>query len=323
MTNLIAIFTTYRQSDASRLYGKTLALALAMGLGALLPQAAPVSVLIPYLLMTMLFFSSLDLTISRHSFNKDIVLVLVANLLIAFLAYFLLLHVDMDLALVAFMTAIAPTATAAPIIINFLDGHVDFVVAAVLLTNVFMALAVPFILPLVVSTHVAISTWQVLQSVLVVVLLPLALAALFSRLPRGTQAVIRRGKSLSFPIWLFNLFLVSSKSTAFLLQDRSVSATLLIKIALISLVLCIINFAVGNLLASQEYKQESSQALGQKNNSFVIWLALAFINPLVALGPTFYVIYHNAYNSFQLYTFEKKRSINKVDEKQAQLSLKS
>jgi BASS family bile acid:Na+ symporter len=310
MSNIIAV---YRQSDVSRIYGKTLALGLAMGAGALLPQLAPLSVLIPYLLMTMLFFSSLDIVISRHSFNKDIVLILLANLFIALIAYIVLLHVEADLALVAFMTAIAPTATAAPILISFLDGHVDYVMAAVLLTNVFMALAIPFILPLVVGTQGAISTWQVLQSVLLVVLLPLGLAVLVSRLPKGTQAVIRKGKSLSFSLWLFNLFLVSSKSMAFLLQDQSVSITMLIKIALVALVLCIINFAVGNLLGSRNYKQEASQALGQKNNSFVIWLALAFVNPLVALGPTFYIIFHNIYNSFLLYTFEKGRPVKKLD----------
>jgi BASS family bile acid:Na+ symporter len=38
-----------------------------------------------------------------------------------------------------------------------------------------------------------------------------------------------------------------------------------------------------------------------------IWLALTFINPVVALGPTCYVLYHNAYNSFQLFAFERRR----------------
>ena len=65
----------------------------------------------------------------------------------------------------------------------------------------------------------------------------------------------------------------------------------------------------GALIGGRRYWQESSQALGQKNNSFVIWIALTFINPLVAMGPTFYVLYHNLYNSFQIYLFEKRRHL--------------
>jgi len=68
-----------------------------------------------------------------------------------------------------------------------------------------------------------------------------------------------------------------------------------------------INFGLGALLGGERFRQESSQSLGQKNNSFVIWIALTFINPLVAMGPTFYILYHNLYNSWQIYRFEKRR----------------
>lgn len=290
-----------------QLYGRTIALALAMVAGLLVPQAHNLSSLIPYLLVVMLFFSFLDMTISRSSFNKGVVWVLLANLTIAFLAYFLLRFVDLDLALVAFMTGITPTATAAPVIIGFLDGSVQYVVTSVLITNMSMALVLPFVLPLIVGTHLEISTWAVLQSVLLVVFVPLQLAWIFSYLPRKTQTFIRKGKPYSFYIWLFALFLITSKSTYFILNDLSVSGMMLLKIALISLVICIINFGVGGLLGGEHYKREASQSLGQKNNSFSIWLALTFISPIVALGPTFYIVYHNLYNSFQLYVFEKTR----------------
>jgi BASS family bile acid:Na+ symporter len=69
-----------------------------------------------------------------------------------------------------------------------------------------------------------------------------------------------------------------------------------------------VNFTFGALLGGQHFRQESSQSLGQKNNSFVIWVALTFINPLVAMGPTFYILYHNLYNSWQIYRFERRRS---------------
>ena len=78
-------------------------------------------------------------------------------------------------------------------------------------------------------------------------------------------------------------------------------------IAFVSLIICIVNFSVGALLGGREHWKESSQSLGQKNLSFVIWVALTFINPLVAMGPMFYILYHHLYNSWLIYQFERKR----------------
>ena len=71
----------------------------------------------------------------------------------------------------------------------------------------------------------------------------------------------------------------------------------------------IVNFSVGALLGGRNHWQEASQALGQKNLSFVIWIALTFINPLVAMGPMFYIVYHHLYNSWLIYQFEKQRKV--------------
>jgi BASS family bile acid:Na+ symporter len=55
------------------------------------------------------------------------------------------------------------------------------------------------------------------------------------------------------------------------------------------------------VLGGREYPREASQSLGQKNTTLTIYLALAYANPLVALGPTCYVIWHNLWNSWQLH----------------------
>jgi BASS family bile acid:Na+ symporter len=81
-------------------------------------------------------------------------------------------------------------------------------------------------------------------------------------------------------------------------------------IAFVSLVICIVNFGLGALLGGREHWQEASQALGQKNLSFVIWIALTFVNPLVAMGPMFYILYHHSYNSWLIYQFERKRALS-------------
>ncbi|MFT3895414.1 MAG: hypothetical protein QM730_27630 [Anaerolineales bacterium] len=119
---------------------------------------------------------------------------------------------------------------------------------------------------------------------------------------------IRKGKTYSFPIWLINLFIISANASNFLRNENPDSISVLLIIALISLVLCIVNFSLGALLGGRTHWQEASQSLGQKNLSFVIWIALTFINPLVAMGPTFYILYHHLYNSWSIYQFERKRT---------------
>ncbi len=291
-----------------KVYGKVFGLLLTMLLGALMPQLHHASFLIQYLLMVMLFFAFLDIDFKLGMIQKSVLWVLLANVALAFLSYALLTSFDQMLALTAFMTAIAPTAIAAPVIIGFIKGEIEYVIAAVLVTNLSSAVVIPVTLPFLISADVQVSVWEVLEPVLIVMFVPLILARFSTFLPAAGRDFIRKGKSLSFPIWLVNLLLISANASSFLRNENSNSLLTLVTIALISLVLCIANFGVGALLGGPRNWQEASQSLGQKNLSFVIWIALTFINPLVAMGPTFYIVYHHLYNSWSIYQFEKRRS---------------
>ena len=178
--------------------GKGLSLLIMMLIGGLLPQAHLFSFLIQYLLMVMLFFAFLDIEFKPQGFQKSVIWVLLANVAVAFIGYAVLSQFDLMLALSAFMTAIAPTAIAAPVIIGFIQREVEYVVAAVLLTNFASAVIVPFALPSLLGTAIQISVWEVLQPVLVVMFVPLLLARLVSRLPENAQNIIRKGKISSF-----------------------------------------------------------------------------------------------------------------------------
>lgn len=287
--------------------GKGLSLLFTMLVGGLFPQAHVFSFLIQYLLMVMLFFAFLDIEFRPQSFQKSVLWVLLANIAVAFLSYGLLASFNLMLALAAFMTAIAPTAIAAPVIISFIQREVEYVVAAVVLTNIASAVIVPITLPSLLGTAIHISVWEVLQPVLIVMFVPLILSRLVSHLPSNTQNILRRGKAFSFPIWLINLFIISANASDFLRHGNTDSFSTLAIIALISLIICIFNFSLGALLGGRSHWQEASQSLGQKNLSFVIWIALTFVNPLVAMGPMFYILYHHLYNSWSIYQFERRR----------------
>lgn len=303
MTQSLSIFRSLWRS-----YNKVLGLLLMIVLGVLFPQFHGLSTYIQYLLMLMLFFAFLDIEIHPQSFQMGVVWVVLANIAVAFIAYWILLPFNFNLALTAFITGSAPTAIAAPVIISFLRGNVEYVVGSVLLSNIVMPLMVSVTLPFVVGATVHISIRQVLQPVLITMFIPLVLAWVSRLLPNDAQSLIRRGKMFSFSLWLAALFITCAKATDFLRNDVGASSWTVFSIAIISLVLCFINFSFGAMLGGERFRQESSQSLGQKNNSFVIWIALTFLNPLVAMGPTFYILYHNLYNSWQIYRFERHRN---------------
>jgi BASS family bile acid:Na+ symporter len=294
-----------------KIYGKVFGLLATMALGALFSQVHVFSFLIQYLLMAMLFFAFLDIKFRLQTFQTNVLWILLANVTVGFLSYALLISFDSTFALTAFMTAIAPTAIAAPVIMSFIKGRIEYVVAAVLVTNISSAVIIPVTLPFLVGTQteIQISVWEVLEPVLIVMFVPLILAQLVSRLPSRTQEFFRKGKRFSFPLWLANLFIISANASHFLRHEDPNSISTLFTIALISLVICIVNFGLGALLGGRQNWQEASQSLGQKNLSFVIWIAMTFINPLVAMGPTFYILYHHLYNSWSIYQFEKRRNL--------------
>lgn len=288
--------------------GKGLSLLLTMLLGAFVPQVHAFSFLIQYLLMVMLFFAFLDIEFKPQNFKSSVLWVLLANVTVAFVSYVVLAPFDLMFALAAFMTAIAPTAIAAPVIISFIQREVEYVVTAVVLTNIASAIIVPLALPSLLETAVQISVWEVLRPVLIVMFVPLLLSRFVPHLPAGAQSFVRKGKAFSFPIWLVNLFIISANASDFLRNGNTDSFSTLAIIAVVSLIICIINFGVGALLGGRTHWQEASQSLGQKNLSFVIWIALTFINPLVAMGPMFYILYHHLYNSWSIYQFERRRT---------------
>lgn len=292
------VFTTYRKGPA---------LLLAMLVGALAPQAHKYAFLIQYFLMVMLFFAFLDIKFNPKAFQKSMLWLLLANIAIAFIGYGTFAAHDLTLALAAFMTGIAPTAIASSVIISFIEGNVEYVIGAVLLTNLSSAVIVPLALPYLVGSIVPISIWSVLQSTLFVMFVPLIMAQLVMCLPVSLQGLIRKGKCYSFPLWLVNLFLISAKAVNYIRVENASPPHFLLEIALVSLGICVFNFVIGSRIGGHQYRVEASQALGQKNLSFVIWIALTFVNPLVAMGPMFYILYHHVYNSWLIYRFEKQR----------------
>jgi BASS family bile acid:Na+ symporter len=281
---------------------RTVALVLGMGLGALVPQAYGAAGAIRWLVMGMLFVVFLGTRLSRESLHRSHGTLLGANLAMGFAAWGMgWLVGGREVALAAFFAGITPTATAAPAVMSFLRGRVDYVVTAFLVTNLVIAALLPGLLPLVLGQATPAVFAEVLGSVGLVVFLPMVAAWLLRTLHPGAAQWPRYLRDVAFGLWVAVLFLVTANGSHFLHTQADVPPGVLVKIAITTAAVCAANFALGWLIGGRAFAREASQSLGQKNNSFTIYLALAYAGPLVALGPTCYVVWHNLWNSWQIH----------------------
>ncbi len=277
---------------------KALLLLLAIALGALIPQASTFSFLIYYLLMLMLFFPFLEWKLTPRIFSdRKIYTLLILNTGIGILAYVLLKSYNTDLAIAAFLVGIAPTATACPAIISYLKGRVDFSIAAVLATNAFMAVCIPIIIYTLLDIDIAMQSMLIRTIILLGA--PLALGQLISRFLPALGTSISGFKQLGFYAWLLVCFLAVAKASAFI-QSSDVAMHTILLVVLITGVLCFLHFFVGKVAGGKTVPLEMSQVLGQKNTMLVVWIGLTYFNPLITLGPIFYLVWHNLYNAYQL-----------------------
>lgn len=281
---------------------RTAAILLAITLGALVPQAHVLAWGIRWLVMAMLFLVFLQTSLSHASLSRRHLWLLVANLALGFAGWGLGWIIGgRDVALATFFCGIAPTATAAPVIISFLRGRVDFVVAAFLLTNVTVAATMPLMLPVVLGRATPEAFAEVLGSVGLVVFVPMAFAYLVRLVHPAASAWPGRLRNFSFGMWITAMFLITANASDFIRTQADTPLRLLGQIGVGSLAICVASFALGRVVGGREFPREGSQSLGQKNTTFTIYLAITYASPLVALGPTFYVIWHNLWNSWQLH----------------------
>lgn len=284
-------------------FAKPLALPFAIALGMLFPDLHRFVFVLPYTLMLMLLWAFADLNWQHLHLKKQHLYLLAANLALPWLCYALLKpYCPPDWVVNAFLVAFTPTAVASPVVIRLAGGDVGFMVVAVLLTN----LAVALLLPLSVNEFFAVnqSSWAVgglVAKSLGMLALPLGLNYGIKRYARHLNSIILCYKNVPFGLFCANIAIATANAAYFIAHKVALSASDMAAIGGIALILCVLQFALGRLLGGKTLAMEAAQALGQKNNMFTIWLATAQLTPIAALGTMFYIVYHNLYNAYLLY----------------------
>ena len=237
----------------------------------------------------------------------------------------------------AMICFVCPTATASAVIVQKLNGSLSGIVTYIVLCNIMVTVLSPVFLPLVEPQNgmtFLTELIMIMRKVFPLLLCPLFLAFAIRYFAPGLMQFLLRIRDMAFYLWLVALALAIMVTVRTIIES-SIDSGLLACFAGVSLACCLIQFWVGRRIgrkffstqeteswagrckeksggSTQETKNmeygdavrrseiTATQAFGQKNTIFAIWMALVFLNPLTSVVGGFYSIWHNVINAWQL-----------------------
>ena len=206
---------------------------------------------------------------------------------------------------------ICPTATAAAVVTRKLGGQAGTLMAYTIIINLTVAILIPIVVPIIhpcPDLSFVHAFLLIISKVFPLLLGPLFLSMLMRWLwPRSTEW-LSQVRDLPFYLWAVSLSLAIAVSTKSIVHSH-IPWGYQAGIAIISLIACIMQFAFGRRMGNQyDDPISAAQACGQKNTVFAIWLGYTFLTPVTSIAGGFYSIWHNVWNSYQLYKLRKTKS---------------
>ncbi len=271
--------------------------------------------LTPWLIFVMLYLTLCSIDIKKMKITWLHLWVVLFQVGVSLGFYLIIRPFNEILAQGALVIVLAPTATSAPVIAAMLGANLSTMVTSTLLSNLAVAAVSPLYFSMAgnnVDMPFLQSSWMVLSKVIPVIIIPLILALLTQRfLPRMATAIAKQ-KDVSFYIWAFSLTIVMGCTIDSIFKMDSSEIEILIFMALLSVSICTMQFAVGRWFGKR-YGDivAGGQSLGQKNTILAIWMAQTYMTPLSSVIPALYVLWQNLFNSYQIWhkgRFEKNHN---------------
>ena len=266
---------------------------------------------LPYFIFLMLYFSFNALDVKKMRFTMFDFWLLLFQLVVSTVVFFIILPFNDIVAQGAFVTVIAPTASAAIAVSLILGANISMMSTYLLVCNMMVALVAPLAFSLI-GASPDISFWSsfvaILGKVFPMLIAPFLLAWLTRRFLPKVNDYINHHKGLSFYIWAVSLTVVISKAIGLLMTQFYEQRIMFLWMVVIYIFLCFLQFAVGHVIGKRYGDRiAGGQALGQKNTVLAIWMAQSYLNPLSSIVPTLYVIWQNLYNSFQMMAMNRRK----------------
>lgn len=210
----------------------------------------------------------------------------------------------------AMICLICPTACAAAVVCAKLGGNAAHLITYILLINLAAALFIPLVVPLVNphegQTFITTSV-LIIRQVFPTLICPLLMAwGIRYTMPRLAQRLQNTGDT-AFYLWTIALTMAIAVTTRAIMHSH-VPLPVLMGIAFVTLACCWLQFTIGRRIGkSSDDHIAAGQAIGQKNTVFAIWMAYTFLTPVTAIAGGFYSVWHNIFNSYQLYRKRRER----------------
>lgn len=284
---------------------------------ALVPWLAPVAEAfapVPDMLMPVGMFFVLFVTFCKVDFHKlrpvawhlwvSLFNLLIVGVALGVILMFRLQGDALVLVEALLMCAIAPGATAAPIVTQKLGGSLEEQTTFTFLSNFITVLVVPVCFPLIekgADVHFLDAAAKILREVVMVLVVPMAVAYVVKHhLPRLHRRIV--GVSdLGYYLWAMLLLIVTGTTVKNIVHAQT-TALFLCVIAVLAMLVCVAQFAVGRYVGHFFGRTvEAGQSLGQKNTTFAIWMACTYLTPLSSVGPGCYILWQNIINSVEIW----------------------
>lgn len=292
---------------------RSYSLPVAMVAGMLLhKQMAALYFLTPYAIFAMLFFPFARVSIKDIHPHKMHGVLLLFQLVVSVICYYLLRGFDETIAQGTMMCIFAPAAMASATIGGMLGANVKVMTTFILISNIATAIVTPILFPLI-GVHEEMpffaSFWLILKKVASVLLAPLITIWLMEWLTPKAHDFVKRHQDWAFYAWALSLLILMGKTTDNLINEPSHDYATELILGAAGLITCLGQFAFGRWWGKRNGDTVAGgQSLGQKNTTLSIWITLAYLNPVAAVGPTAYIVWQNLVNSYQLWKIRKKKT---------------
>ena len=267
-----------------------------------------VEIVQPLLIFSMLFLTFLsvgphDLRFRRwHVWHVGIQLVFFGALALAvtFIS-------DMEWRIIAesaMLCLLCPTATAAAVVTRKLGGSPADITSYTILVNLAIAVTAPALLPLAHPQEGMTffpTFMMIIRKVFPLLICPLVLAWLVRKFAPEMGKRLASFRDLPFYMWAVALAIAIAVTVKAIVHSN-VPTGYLLAIGGVTFVCCVLQFWLGKLIGGvYGQRTEGGQALGQKNTGVIIWMGYTFLSPVTAVAGGVYSVWHNIYNSYQLY----------------------
>ena len=209
----------------------------------------------------------------------------------------------------ALLCLIAPCASAAPVVTAKLGGDITGMTTYMFMSNFAVSLLIPLTFPLVdprLDMPFFSAFLFILWRVCSILVLPMVLAFIVKHYMKWLHRRVVAIPDLSYYLWCCSIVIISGTTLRNIVASGA-SGTIIAIIAVVSLALCIGQFALGRAMGRRRDQViEMGQGLGQKNTAFAIWVASAYLNPLSSVGPGCYILWQNFINALEIHHHEKR-----------------